>query len=82
MKKILMKEIRMKKIKNTFSFFSVYKNDKSLLSKNKENLQKEARERYKNLSEEEKSEKRRYTRERFRNLYKEEKKQKHQYGRE
>ena len=41
--------------------------------KNKEKLQKEARERYQNLSEEEKDKKRKYGRERYQNFTEEEK---------
>ena len=37
--------------------------------KNKEKLQKEARERYQNLSEEEKDKKRQYARKLYRNLF-------------
>ena len=47
--------------------------------KNKEKLQKEAPERYQNLSEEEKNKKRQYVRERYRNLSEEEKEKKRQY---
>ena len=48
----------------------------------KEKLQKEARERYQNLSEEEKDKKRQYARERHRNLSEEDKEEKPQYERE
>ena len=47
----------------------------------KENLRKEARERYQNLSQDEKSKERQYAPKRYRNLSVEGKEQKHQYGR-
>ena len=50
--------------------------------KNKEKLQKEARERYQNLFKEEKGKKRQYTRKQHRNFYEEEKEMRRQYGRE
>ena len=50
--------------------------------KHRENLRKEARERYQNVSQDEKSKKRQYAPKQYRNLSVEEKEQKHQYGRE
>ena len=50
--------------------------------KNKEKLQKEARERYQNLFKEEKDKKRQYTRKQHRNFSEEEKEMRRQYGRE
>ena len=65
MKKLLMKQIQMKKIqKYFFNLFFIYiKMTNNYHQKNKEMLQKEARERYQNLSEEEKDKKRQYARE-------------------
>ena len=49
--------------------------------KNKEKLQKEARERYQNLSEEEKEKRQKMARDRYQNLSEEEREKKHQYHR-
>ena len=54
---------------------------KKTKKKNRENLQKEAHERYQNLSEEEKYKKLQNARERYKNLCEEEKEKKHQCGR-
>lgn len=47
----------------------------------KENLQRKAREQYRNLPEEEKNRKRQYALEKYRNLFEEERNKRHQYGR-
>ena len=50
--------------------------------KNKERLQKQAYEKYQDLSEEEKHKEHQYAYERYRSLFEEEKRKKCQYGRE
>ena len=56
-----------------YEFFCIYKNSKQISLKNKEKLQKEGCERYKNLYEEEKEKRRKKTWERYQNLSKEDK---------
>ena len=51
-----------------FTYFSIYKNNKYLLSKNKERLSKKAQERHWNLSGEEKDKKYQYASEQCKNL--------------
>ena len=81
-KKILTKKVLMKKILMKKFFFLYIKMVNTYYQKNKEKLQKEARERYQNLSEEEKNKKRKYTRERYQYLTEEEKERRRQYDQE